>query len=251
MNKTDFSYPRDEYPDIVRAFYADIDGADAAGPVKESEADHWHCRAQVSRGGVLEKAGHSMLHITDGRIYGSPGSIKFFETLAYPTNPRVPGFIFLMNWNRTEARGTSIVLYTDIFFPTGTPNPAARQRFADGLERVYERHGRDFATRYKAEPGRILAGIAAECGIMDFFPGTDADPFLDDLLPAALAAYREILDLSVDDESTVDDVAAMFRHRARLVEWLTVEDIGIQFARASGVPLSIIEAYGYPPVVRY
>lgn len=251
MNKTDFSYPRDEYPDIVRAFYAGIDGADAAGPVQVSQAGHWHCRSQVSRGAVLEKAGHALLHIAKGRLYGSPGSIKFFETLAYPKNPCVPGFVFLMNCNQTEARGTSIVLYTDIFFPTGTPNPAARQRFATALEGVYDRHDRDFETRYKTEPGRILAGIAAECGIMDFFPGTDDDPFLDDLLPAALAAYREILDLTADNEPTDDDVAAMYRHRARVVEWLTVEDIGIEFAKASGVPLSVIESYGYPPIVRY
>ena len=30
-----------------------------------------------------------------------------------------------------------------------------------------------------------------------------------------------------------------------------LEDIGILFARASGVPMHVIENYGFPPAVRY
>lgn len=251
MNKTDFVYPRDGYPDRVREFYASIDGADAAEPPRVVQGENWHCHSSVSRGEALEKAGCSMLHIVDGRIYDSPGSIKFFETLAYPANPRVPGFVFLMNVNRTKATGTSVVLYTDIFFQDGAPNPGAAEAFVAPLRDVYTRHGREFSSRYKGEPGRILAGLGAECGIMDFFREEDAEPFLDEVLRAALPGYRAVLAATADTRARDEDFAALHRHRARLVEWLTVEDIGIRFARESGVPLEVIEAYGYPPVVRY
>jgi len=217
----------------------------------ESRGENWCCNSQTSRGEVIEKAGWSMLHIVDGKIYNSPGSIKFFETLAYPANPRSPGFVFLMNLNETEATGRSVVLFTDLFFQTGERNEAAQEVFASALEEVYERHGRAFGNRYKSEPGRILAGIAAECGILDFLKEKDAEPFIDELLHAALPAYREILELTGDDAPRDQDYAATYRHRGRLVEWLTVDDIGIQFAKQSGVPLGVIEAYGYPPVVRY
>ncbi|MFW2404422.1 MAG: hypothetical protein ACN4GT_06615 [Gammaproteobacteria bacterium] len=251
MNKTDFELPRDDYPDIVREYYAGINGVDAAQPPREAEADNWHCRSQVSRGAVLEKAGYSLLHITEGRIYNSPGSIKFFETLAYPANPRVPGFVFLANLNQTEKAGKSIVLYTDIFFQDGEPNEASREIFAAHLQPVYARHGHDFAKRYKGEAGRILAGIGGESGVMDFMQEADADPFLDEIMQAALSAYRDVIDATSDLEAVDEHFAAMHRHRARLVEWLTMEDIGIRFAIESGVPLSLIESYGYPPVVRY
>ncbi len=144
-----------------------------------------------------------------------------------------------------------MVLYTDIFFQDGAPNAAASEAFLAPLRDVYSRHERDFAGRYKGEPGRILAGIGAECGIMDFFREDDADPFLDAVLRAALPAYRAVLTATADARASEADYAALYRHRARLVEWLTVEDIGIRFAKESGVPLEVIEAYGYPPVVRY
>ncbi|NND37851.1 MAG: hypothetical protein HKN81_12035 [Gammaproteobacteria bacterium] len=251
MNKTGFEHPRDSYPDVVREYYAGINGADAALPPRETEGDTWHCRSQVSRGDVLEKAGYSMLHITEGRIYDSPGSIKFFETLAYPANPRAPGFVFLANLNQTEKAGRSIVLYTDIFFQDGEPNDGAKALFARHLQPIYEAHGRDFAARYKGEAGRILAGIGGETGVMDFMQEADADPFIDEIITAALSAYREVLDTTVGLEPSEAQYDAMYRHRARLVEWLTMEDIGIRFAVESGVPLALIESYGYPPVVRY
>lgn len=251
MNTTDFQHPRDSYANLIREFYAGIDGAAAAEDPRESQGDNWCCTSQTSRGEVLEKAGHSLLHIVDGKIYNSPGSIKFFETLAYPSNPRVPGFLFLMNLNQTEANGRLVVLITDILFQNGQVNEAAKELFANALKSVYDRHDRGFDDRYKSEPGRILAGIAGECGILDFFKEADADPFIDDLLHAALPAYREILEMLGDVVPTDEDFAAMHRHRARLVHWLTVDNIGIQFALQNGVPLRVIEEYGYPPVVRY
>jgi hypothetical protein len=251
LNKTDFAHPRDSYPDLIREFYAKLNGAAAAEPPTESQAENWWCRSQTSRGELFEKAGYSMLHITDGKIYNSPGRIKFFETLAYPSNPCVPGFIFLMNLNQTESSGPTVVLFIDLFFQNNQPNPSATEVFEAAIKTVYDRHDKNFAKRYQPKTSGIMAGLAARCGVMDFFQETDADPFIDELLHASLAAYREILTLTRDDAPTDEDFAATNRHRARLVEWLTVADIGIQFARESGVPLQVIEAYGYPPVVRY
>jgi len=251
VNKTDFSHPRDSYPQQVREFYAGINGADAAEPEREWQGDNWHCISQVSRGPLLEKAGLSMLHIVDGKIYGRPGSIKFFETLAYPADPRVPGFVFLTNWNRTEGAGDLIVQFTDIFFQDGRPNNDSAEVFAEALQGAYDEHGREFGNRFKTTTDRILAGIASEQGVMDLFKVEDAGPFLDDLLTAALRGYQAVLDQTRDGEPSDDDYAQRNRHRARLVEWLTVDAIGIQFAKESGVPLEVVEAYGYPPVVRY
>lgn len=249
--KTDFAHPRDSYVDLLRDFYSGINGADAAEPARETAGDNWCCHTEVSRGTVLEKAGTVLLHIVDGKIYSSPGSIKQFETLAYPANPRVPGFVFLMNLNETEATGRSIVLFTDIILQTGERDASATDIFQRAVQAVYARHNRDFAGRFKTEPGSIMGGISAECGVMDFFKETDAEPFVDELLRAVLPAYREILNGTGYEPATTDQIDAMYRHRARLVEWLTLEDVGIQFARASGMPLAEIEAYGYPPVVRY
>lgn len=250
MNRTDFEHPRDSYPARLREFYAAINGADAAEAPRETEGDNWYCYSQVSRGPVLEKAGYSLMHIVDGEIYGRPGSIKLFETLAYPANPRVPGLIVLLNTNETEGAGRSVVVCIDLVVQTGEPQPEAQALFADALRPAYEGAGGDFAKRYKAEPGRILAGIAAECGIMDFYQASDEPP-LDALFDATLSAYREVLAMTAEDEPTDADYRETNRHRARLVEWLMLEDIGIQFARKSGVPMSVIEAYGFPPQVRY
>lgn len=251
MKKTEFEYPRDSYPELAREFYAGINGVDTLADPRERSGDNWCCNSQTSRGEVIEKAGWSLLHIVDGKIYNSPGRIKFFETLAYPANPRAPGFVFLMNLNETEATGRTVVLFTDIFWQNGEPNQVAKEAYANALREVYDRHDRDFAGRYKSEPGQILAGLAGECGILDFMKEEDAGPFIDDLLHAALPAYRAIVEQAADDTPKAEDYAAMFRRRGRLVEWLTVDDIGIQFAKQSGVPLEVIESYGYPPVVRY
>jgi hypothetical protein len=43
----------------------------------------------------------------------------------------------------------------------------------------------------------------------------------------------------------------MYRSRARIVEWITVEDVGVRIAKDNGIPLEIIESYGFPPVVKY
>jgi len=251
MNRTGFSLPPDHYAQLLRDYFAEFNGADAASPPVMREGRNWHVTTQTSRGQVLEKAGISLMHIVDGRIYGSPGSIKLFEALAYPANPRIPGLVFLFNVNETEKAGRSVVLYFDLFFQHGCPDDAIRRQFSGVLQPAYGRHGREFGARFKAEPGRILAGAAAECGVMEFMPEHQADPFASELLHAGLGAYREIVATTGQQKPESADFDAMFRHRARLVQWLTCEDIGIRFALDSGVPLELIEAYGYPPVVRY
>jgi len=251
MNKTPFVHPRDSYPALLGEFYAGLNGAGAAEAARENQGENWHCMSQVSRGDVLEKAGYSLMHIVDGEIYGSPGSIKLFETLAYPANPRVPGLLVLFNTNQTEKTGRSVVVCIDLVNQTGEANLAAQKIFADALQPAYEKTGHAFGMRYKAEPGRILAGIAAECGVMDFFQPEQTEPPLDALLDATLEAYHQVVDMCRADEATAADYEAVFRHRSRLVEWLMLEDIGIQFARASGVPMAVIENYGFPPAVRY
>ena len=43
----------------------------------------------------------------------------------------------------------------------------------------------------------------------------------------------------------------MYQSRARLIEWIILEDYGIKVARENGIVSEVIEAYAFPPVIRY
>jgi len=48
-----------------------------------------------------------------------------------------------------------------------------------------------------------------------------------------------------------EDYERMNHSRARLIEWIILEDYGTKIARENGVSSEAIEAYGFPPVIRY
>jgi len=249
-NKTDFSYPGDDYVRLFRNFFSDINGADSFDPVKEWESDNWACSAASSRGKVLEKAGYGIFHIAGGKLYQKSGSLKMFETLTYPANPKIPGFIFLANLNETQDTGRMVVYLIDLIIQDGKPHTEEKNIIDSAVKRVCEKHNRDSEQRYALEPGRFLAGKAAECGIMNFF--TEADiPFLNDLIKETLPAYREILDINKNEQPHKEDYEALYQSRARIVEWIILEDIGIKMARDNNIPLEVVESYGFPPVVKY
>ena len=249
-NKTDFSYPNEDYVTLVKDFYSDINGTESFGPVKEWESDNWSCSSTCSRGKVLEKAGFGIIHIAGGTVYQKPGSLKLFETLAYPANPRIPGFIFVVNLNETEDLGRMVVYLIDLIIQDGKSHDEEKNIISAAVKRVCDKHGRNLEERYALEPGRFLAGNAAECGIMNFFKEHDI-PFLDDLIKASLPAYREILKIKKNEQPQKEDYEEMYRSRARIVEWIILEDVGIKITRGNAIPLEIIESYGFPPVVKY
>ena len=96
----------------------------------------------------------------------------------------------------------------------------------------------------------ILGCNAAECGFLNFFAEEDIS-FLDDVIHGVLPAYRAILAATPGTRATQDDFTCMYRFRARFVEWFITENIGHRIARANNIPLETIEAYGFPPVIKY
>ena len=86
--KSNLPYPKDDYVQLLKDFYADINGADSFEPVKNWQADKWSATVHCSRGEVLEKAGFSRVHLVGGVIGENPGDINLFETIAYPLNPK-------------------------------------------------------------------------------------------------------------------------------------------------------------------
>ena len=249
-NKTDFNYPHEDYVALIKDFYSEINGTASLTPVREWESDNWSASSTCSRGTVLEKAGFGIMHIVGGTVYQKPGSLKLFETLAYPTNPKIPGLIFVVNLNETEDLGRMIVYLIDLIIQDGKTHDEEKNIISAVVKRICDKHERNFEKHYALEPGRLLAGNGAECGIMDFFKEQDI-PFLDDLIRESLPAYREILEIKKNEQPQEEDYQAMYRSRARIVEWITVEDIGVKIAKDNGIPLEIIESYGFPPVVKY
>lgn len=249
--ETDFLYPTKEYRELFTAFYREINGADASEQPLAWDGENWSSRVVQFRGTVLEKAGLTTVNIADGTINDSPGSIRLFETLAYPVNPRIPGFIIMTNMNRTEAMGEIIVFFTDLIIQDGRPHDQDKQLFADALKAICERHQRSYEEYNAFGLGQgILGGNAAECGFLNFFTQEDIR-FLEDVIKGVMPVYRDIINKNINLKPTQDDFSAMYRSRARFVEWFIQENTGYKICRVNGIPLETIEAYGFPPVIKY
>jgi hypothetical protein len=248
---TDFLFPKEEYRALLKAFYSEINGRESFDPPLAWQGENWSSRVIRSRGSVLEKAGFTTVNIANGIVNDSPGSIRLFETLAYPASPCIPGLIIMTNMNRSEAMGTMIVFYTDMIIQDGRAHSEEKQLYADALKAMCDRHGRSFKEYNAFGVGQgILGGNAAECGFLNFFTEEDIS-FLDDVIREALPAYRAILNKAAGLQATQDDVTAMYRSRARFVEWFLTENIGHRIAKSNNIPLETIEAYGFPPVIKY
>ena len=191
------------------------------------------------------------MHLVGGMVDESPADLSLFETLVYPANPRVPGFIIMTNMNASEAMGSILVLYLDLIIQDGKPHQQEKKLFADAVKIICEKHRHD-AEEYKAmmAGGRLLGGNAAECGLLNFFEEKDM-PLLDDLIKGILPAYKNIIAHANAEQPQKEDYAMMNKSRARMIEWIMLEDYGTKVARENGIASEAIEAYGFPPVIRY
>lgn len=244
-------YPTDRHVEIFRDFYGGINGTDSFAAVKEWQAEKWSARVHCSRGRVLEKAGFSRVHLVGGVLNQSPGEISLFETLAYPANPRTPGFIIMTNMNATEATGRVVVFYTDLILQDPEPHHQDKELFSSALKAVCENHGQDFEEHNAMVSGRgLLGGCGAECGLMNFFEEKDS-PFLEEIIEGMLPSYKTIIEKTGIETPQREDFEHMHRSRARLIEWIMLEDYGVQVARENGIDSEVIEAYGFPPEIRY
>ena len=249
--ETDFPYPKEEYIQLLNDFYAGINGTESFDPVKEWQSDKWSATVNCSRGKVLEKAGFSRLHLVGGTIDERPANISLFETLAYPANPTIPGFIIMTNMNETKAMGKVSVFYTDLIIQDRKPHGEEKKLFSTAVKSICDKHGHNFEEYEPFLTGRgFLGGNGGECGILSFLEEKDI-PFLEDLIKGVLPAYKEILETSKNEQPKEEDYETMNRSRARLIEWIILEDYGIKIARENGIPLEVIEAYGFPPIIKY
>jgi coproporphyrinogen III oxidase len=76
-------------------------------------------------------------------------------------------------------------------------------------------------------------------------------PFLDDLIKGVLPVYKNIIEMKNNETPQKEDFEKMNQSRARLIEWIILEDYGTKVARENGVSSEAIEAYGFPPIIRY
>ena len=241
--KSDLPYPKDDYVQLLKDFYADINGAVSFDLVKEWQDDKWSATVNCSRGKVLEKAGFARVHLVGGVINESPADISLFETLAYPANPRIPGFIIMTNMNSTEAMGKVAVFYTDLIIQDGASH--------DEEKNFCEKHGHNIEEhRAMLTGGRTLGGNGGECGLLNFFEEKDT-PFLEDLIKEVLPAYRNIIEKGKNNIPQKEDYEKMHQSRARLIEWIILEDYGVKVARENGILSEVIEAYAFPPSIEY
>lgn len=249
--KTDLPYPKDEYVKMLKDFYADINGADSFDQVKNWDSEKWSATVNCSRGKVLEKAGFARVHLLGGIVNENPADISLFETLAYPANPKIPGFIIMTNTNTSEVMGNILVFYTDLIIQDRKPHDEEKKLFSDAVKDICEKHGHNIEEhRAMLTGGKLLGGNGGECGLLNFFEEKDI-PFLEDLIKGILPAYRNILEKTQNDTPQKEDFDKMNQSRARLIEWIILEDYGTKIARENGIASEAIEAYGFPPIIRY
>ena len=248
---SDLPYPKDEYAAILRNFYGEINGPDSFDAVKEWASEKWSASVNCSRGKVLEKAGFSRVHLVGGVLNESPGDISLFETIAYPANPRIPGFIIMTNMNTSEAMGEVLVFYTDLIIQDTKPHDQEKALFSNALKSICEHHGQDFEENNGMISGRgLLGGNGGECGMMNFFEEKDIS-FLESVIEMILPVYKNIIEKAGNATPQREDYEHMHQSRARLIEWIMLEDYGVQVARENGILSEVVEAYGFPPQIRY
>ena len=249
--RSNLPYPKEKYADLLRDFYTGINGVDTFEEVKEWQSEKWSATVHCSRGDVLEKAGIAQMHITGGVIDEKPADLSFLETLAYPKNPAIPGLIVMTNMNHTEAMGKIIVFYSDLVIQDGQDREEEKALFSSAVRGVCEKHGHNFEEHNAMLIGRgLLGGIGGECGVLNFFEEQDI-LFIEDIISAVLAVYSEIIERGKNRTPQNKDHAKKHKSRARLIEWIILEDYGIKVARENGILSEIIEAYAFPPVIQY
>jgi hypothetical protein len=245
--KTSFSFPTKDQLEVCRKFYESVNGAASFDQVRQWQSDKYSAEVLCSRGEKLQKAGLAMLRLEGGTVEEIPADLSLLQTMAWPTNPCIPGFIIMACSSRVDGQDVMVTFYTDLIVQNGEARQNDKELFTTALRDVCERHAKSLEEYQSFLAGRgMLGGCAAECGMLYFFEESDAG-LLSEIILAALQAYRRIIDSGLLQKSAEKDIAAMQDSRKKIVAWILAEDYGVKVARQNNIPLEIMESYGFPP----
>ena len=245
--KTSFSFPTKDQLEVCRKFYEAVNGAASFDQVQHWQSDTYAAEVLCTRGEKLQKAGAAMLRLEGGMVEEMPADLSLLQTMAWPTNPCIPGFIIMACSSRIEGQDVMVTFYTDLIAQNGEARQNDKELFRAALSDVCERHAKSLEEYQSFLAGRgMLGGCAAECGMLYFFEESDAG-LLSEIILAALQAYRRIIDSGLLQKSAEKDIAAMQDSRKKIVAWILAEDYGVKVARQNNIPLEIMESYGFPP----
>ena len=245
------TFPKENYALAFKELYAEINGAGSFKHLQHAHSDAWSVSISRSSGLILEKATFSFLNIVHGSINALPGSVRRFEAIVYPANPKIPTLFIMTDLTDSEEMGRYIVLYTDLIIQDGEPREAEKNLFRQTAESLCGRYGQNFKELNEFIQGRgTFGGNAGACGMMGFFKEDDI-PFIDDVVGMVVPTYRKVIELHAQDRVREDDYARMYAARARLVEWMLVDSLGTKIMKENNIPLSVIEASSFPPTVKY
>jgi len=244
--KNNFVFPCPGNLELIRKHYADINAADSFAPVQKPQAGVWRAEVHCSCGKVLEKAGLAMVELTGGTVEGAAVDITLLQTLAWPANPCLPGLIIMASTSKMEDQGIIVTFYTDLIIQSGLARQEDKDLFAAALATACDRHGQSLDEYQAFLAGRgMLGNCAAECGLLYFYEESDA-ALLADIMQSVLQAYQQIVTTS-GRKPSADDVASMQSNRKAILEWMLTQDYGVKVARQNGMPLEVLETYGFPP----
>ncbi len=249
--QNNFPFPKPEYIQHLRDFYESLNGKESFLPDRQYSGENWSAKVLCSRGDTIEKAGFSWLELKQGLMNEEKADITLFETLAHPLNPCTPGFIIMTNMNESQSAGRMIVFYTDLIIMDERPHDEDKKIFGDVVSSVCKRYNHDYEEYRNFTSGyELLGGYAACCGFLNFFMEEDVQ-FLDEMIKAAISAYGKVLNKQNNSLPQEEDFNKANTARARMVDWILSKDYGIKLARENQIPIEMIEAYGFPPVVKY
>ncbi len=244
--KNDFSFPRTDNLEMIKEFYAGINGGQSFDPVQQHQSDIWSAEVHCSRGEVLEKAGFAMIEMTGGTVEDVPTDITLLQTVAWPANPCIPGFIIMSSASKGDDQNIIVTFYADLIIQNSAARQEDKSVFTDTLRAVCDSHGQGIEEYQAFLSGRgMLGGCAGECGILYFFEESDA-ALLESIIQEALKAYQQIISAGSIIPSE-KDFAALRDNRKKIAEWMVSQDYGVKVARQNNIPMELMETYGFPP----
>jgi hypothetical protein len=245
--KTSFSFPTKDQLEVCRKFYETVNGAASFDQVRQWQSDTYAAEVLCSRGEKLQKAGAAMLRLEGGMVEEMPADLSLLQTMAWPANPCIPGFIIMACSSRIKGQDVMVTFYTDLIAQNNEARQNDKELFRAALSDVCERHAKSLEEYQSFLAGRgMLGGCAAECGMLYFFEESDAE-LLSDIINAALQVYRRIIDSGSLQKPAAKDIAAMQDSREKIVAWILAEDYGVKVARQNNIPLEVMKSYGFPP----